>query len=129
MWKANILPHIQTLVWMCLHSNIGVKECLTKRGVLVDPTCPLYPCESESIIHALRDCRIIRNVWTQLGAEEINSSFFSGNLQHWITTNGKTNTKKHKDHPHGKPPSFSQFGAFGSKGTMLYSTTKPSNKT
>ena len=116
-------------IWMCLHSNIGVKECLTKRGVPVDPTCPLCLCESESIIHALKDCRIVRNIWTQLGAKEINSSLFNGTLQHWITTNEKIDTKKHRDHPHGKPPSFSQFGAFGSIGTMLYSTIKPSNKT
>ena len=129
VWKANILPRIQTFVWMCLHSSIGVKECLTKRGVPVDPTCPLCLCEFESIIHALRDCRIIRNIWTQLGAKEINSSLFNGTLQHWITTNEKIDTKKHRDHPHGKPPSFSQFGAFGSIGTMLYSTIKPSNKT
>ena len=99
VWKANILPCIQTFVWMCLHNSIGVKECPTKRGVPVDPTCPLCLFESKSIIHALRNCRMVRNVWTQLGAKEINSSFFSGNLQHWITTNGKTNTKKHRDHP------------------------------
>lgn len=37
VWKVNILPWIQTFVWMCLHNIIGVKECLAKRGVPVDP--------------------------------------------------------------------------------------------
>ena len=114
----------------CVYTAVLVLRSASLRGgVPVDPTCPLCLCEFESIIHALRDCRIIRNIWTQLGAKEINSSLFNGTLQHWITTNEKIDTKKHRDHPHGKPPSFSQFGAFGSIGTMLYSTIKPSNKT
>ena len=65
-WKVNILPRIQTFVWMCLHNSIGIKECLAKRGVLVDPICPLCLSEPESIIHALRDCSKVREFWTQL---------------------------------------------------------------
>ena len=99
VWKTNILPFIQTFVWMCLHNSIGVKECLTKRGVQVDPSCPLCLSQTESIFHALRDCRIVKNFWAQLEAKEVNTSFFCGNLQQWVTTNGRTERKKHKDHP------------------------------
>ena len=65
----------------------------------MDPTYPLCLSDSESIIHALRDCSKVRNFWTQLGAEEVNSSFFNDNLHQWITINGKADTKKHRDHP------------------------------
>ena len=66
----------------------------------MDPTYPLCLSDSESIIHALRDYSKVRNFWTQLGAEEVNSSFFSDNLHQWITINGKAaDTKKHRDHP------------------------------
>ena len=61
---------------MCLHNSIGIKECLAKRGVLVDPIYSLCLSDSKYIIHALRDCSKVREFWTQLGAEEVNSSFF-----------------------------------------------------
>ena len=68
-------------------------------GVQVDLTCLLYLFEPESIIHVLRDCRMERNFWAQLGAKEVNTLFFNGNLQDWVTTNGKADGKKHRDHP------------------------------
>ena len=30
IWKLDILPRIQTFVWMCAHNSIGVRECLGK---------------------------------------------------------------------------------------------------
>ena len=30
IWKLDILPRIQTFVWMCAHNSIGVWECLGK---------------------------------------------------------------------------------------------------
>ena len=100
VWKANIISRIQTFVWMCLCNSIGVKECFTRGGgVLVDHTCLLYLFEPESIIHVLRDCRMERNFWAQLGAKEVNTLFFNGNLQDWVTTNGKADGKKHRDQP------------------------------
>lgn len=42
---------------------------------------------------------MVRNFWAQLGAKEVNTLFFNGNLQDWVTTNGKADGKKHRDHP------------------------------
>ena len=96
----------------------------------MDPTYPLCLSDSESIIHALRDYSKVRNFWTQLGVEEVNSSFFSDNLHQWITINGKAaDTKKHRDHPPWKTSFLFAIGTFGSIGTILLSITKPSNKT
>ena len=32
IWKLKTLPHIKTFLWMCIHGNIGVKECLVRRN-------------------------------------------------------------------------------------------------
>ena len=40
-WKLNLLPKIQTFIWMCLHKSIATRECLAKRGLQVNPLCPL----------------------------------------------------------------------------------------
>lgn len=65
----------------------------------MDPRCPFCLSEPESIIRALTDCRMVRNFWAQLGAKEVKTLFFSGNLQDWVTTNGKADGKKHRDYP------------------------------
>ena len=67
IWKLDILPRIQTFVWMCAHNSIGVWKCLGKKGLLEDTSCPLRNRETESILHALLDCEKIKPVWIQLG--------------------------------------------------------------
>ena len=32
IWKLKTLPRIKTFLWMCIHYNIGVKECLVRRN-------------------------------------------------------------------------------------------------
>ena len=32
LWKADTLPRIKTILWMCAHNNIRVKVCLEKGG-------------------------------------------------------------------------------------------------
>ena len=32
IWKLETLPKITTFLWRCIHSSIGFKTCLTRRG-------------------------------------------------------------------------------------------------
>ena len=102
IWKLDTLHRIQTFIWKCMHQIIGVKDCLAARGMLIDTSCPLCQCRSESIMHALRDCRIVRTTWHQLGIYHTNTSFFSANLQDWLTSNCKAAGY----HAPGQPPSI-----------------------
>ena len=88
IWKVRALPRIQSFVWLYCHESIGVKECLNRRGILADSQCPLCHVSSESIIHALRDCEVVKQVWYQLDVNRGGNSFFSSNLQDWLEVNG-----------------------------------------
>ena len=94
MWKVEALPRIQSFVWLCSHNSIGVKECLVRRGVSTDPTCPLCHRVPKSILHALRDCEVVKSFWLQLRADEISSGFFSEELQIWLKKNGTSKIKR-----------------------------------
>ena len=65
IWKVNTLPRIRTFLWKCAHNRIGVKVCLERRGVSHDTTCPLCQEGAESILHALRDCPLLKGLWNQ----------------------------------------------------------------
>lgn len=61
IWKSKVLRRIQSFVWLCYHGS-GVKECLNRRGMLLNTQCPFCHTSSESILHALRDCEVVKHV-------------------------------------------------------------------
>ena len=67
IWNLNALPRIKTFLWLCAHGSIGVKACLMRRGVVKEESCLICQGTSESILHVLRDCHKIKEVWRQLG--------------------------------------------------------------
>ena len=62
-------------LWKCAHNSIGVKECLTRRGVDNENHCPICQGEVESILHALRDCPQVQPFRRQPGVQTINHVF------------------------------------------------------
>ena len=71
-----------------MQQSISVKECLANRGIPLDTICPLCHLEVESILHALRDCRLVKPIWQQLGLYCVQSSFFSQDIREWLISNG-----------------------------------------
>ena len=87
IWKIQTLPKIQMFIWRCMHNSVGVNECLAKRGMALDILCPLCLEHPESISHALRDCRLVKPVWHQLGSHHLNTNFFSQDVNLWLASN------------------------------------------
>ena len=92
IWKVKILPRIQSFVWLCLHNSIGVKDCLLSRGIVPESSCPLCHSTNESILHALRDCEVMKHIWSQLGVRDVDNHFFERDIQEWLKVNS-TNKK------------------------------------
>ena len=88
IWKANTLPRIKTFMWQCAHNSLGVKDCLSRRGMGIDDTCPLCQEGVETVMHALRDCSWVSLIWRQLGVPPSNQDFWRLDLQDWLVHNG-----------------------------------------
>lgn len=99
IWKLQTLPKIQFFLWKCAHNSIGVNGCLSARGMEVDSRCPWCLKETETIIHALRNCELVKPVWDELGAMGIDKEFFVSNLDNWMATNGKYDKALNENHP------------------------------
>ena len=91
IWKANTLPRIKTFMWQCAHNSIGVKGCLSRRGMGVDDKCPICQEGVETVMHALRDCSWVRSIWRHLGVLPSNQVFWRADLQEWLVYNGNSN--------------------------------------
>lgn len=84
---------LKLFLWMCIHHSIGVKVCLERRGVVHDNLCPICCNGFETILHALRDCSHLKQVWNQLGVTSSNHEFWHSNLLNWLSTNARSNDK------------------------------------
>ena len=93
IWKADLLPKIRMFVWLCTHNSIGVKSCLGRRGVVQDEVCPICCNGVETILHALRYCIHLKQVWNQLGVNTSKFDFWHYNLRDWLSLIAGSNDK------------------------------------
>jgi len=75
-------------------NSIRVKSYLVERGMSTNLLCPLYGVEVETITHALWDCKIVKEVWFNLGITRNDADFFIGEITPWMIKSAKV------DHPH-----------------------------
>ena len=60
IWKVMTSPWIKFFLWLCSHSSVPTYEVLGSRGLSIDSLCPICGLQSESIIHMLRDCYVVK---------------------------------------------------------------------
>lgn len=87
VWKLRTPQRINTFLWEVAHHRLMTNlECST-RGITNSALCPrcnLYP---ESILHLLRDCEIILELWEQIVDPSVWHLFVSLGLERWLEFN------------------------------------------
>jgi len=89
------------------------KEVLDSRGLNLDPTCELCREGLKSILHTLRDCRVAKSMWKDLGFKEDNQDFFGLNLEAWLEKYCRTSNMFQDPVCHGKSYFHKQSRPFG----------------
>lgn len=65
IWNSNVMPKVKMFIWKLVSKAIAVKECLSRRGMLVQVGCPM--CSAvETIEHLILDCDWAKAVWFEL---------------------------------------------------------------
>nr|KYP75094.1 hypothetical protein KK1_007792 [Cajanus cajan] len=54
------------------------------RGMTMDPLCLVCHDESETLIHALRDCKVTRSVWINIFNGMLQTNFFTMDWMLWL---------------------------------------------
>lgn len=62
-------------------------------GLANDGNCKFFHNEEKNVIHVLRDCRMAKCVWIQIGILEIDKDFFRKDESSWLSTNFKSKSK------------------------------------
>lgn len=82
-----------------MHKSIGVRDYLSARGLSLDTTGHFCQTDAKSILHALRDYPLVRNIWQQLGVPPAEASFFAMNLEDWLYSNCNASSKTNDGQP------------------------------
>ena len=91
-----------------------------------DEGCPVCQREPETILHALRDCPRVKQIWSQLGVKGNNSDFWKSNLHKWLHNNGKERGSLIQ----GKPPwrilfNFAVWCIWKSRNSFVFNRKSP----
>ena len=88
LWKVRVPQRIQVFLWEVAHEKIMVNVQRRKREFIDYDLCPLCGVASESVLHALRDCQHVKQIWNSLLPTNFVSPFFDIlNVPLWLSAN------------------------------------------
>jgi len=81
------VKRIKAFLWTIAHSRIMTNENRVHHNIASDPFCHNYRLETETILHILRDCPLVKTVWKSLLSPNNVTPFFSPELLSWLINN------------------------------------------
>ena len=84
-WKGP--QSIRLFLWQLMHGKLKTHDKLARRRIHVHVGCDRCGGAVEDILHALRDCSCIKQVWRKLVPMATHNAFFNSNLREWIAGN------------------------------------------
>ncbi|KAJ1390181.1 Ribonuclease H-like superfamily [Sesbania bispinosa] len=87
IWSWQGPPRVSTFVWKVVHGKLLTNYERFKRGMTSNNLCPRCNSAPETIMHLLRDCDIVAELWESLIGSNSWASFFSLGQDQWIRKN------------------------------------------
>ena len=90
VWKTAAPPRVQFCLRLCMHNSLLIGEVLGSRGLNLNPTCPLYLKETESLDHLLCTCEFAQDFWQKLNYPYMLRESFNKSIKEWLEVNCNT---------------------------------------
>ncbi|KAJ7982509.1 Ribonuclease H [Quillaja saponaria] len=87
IWRIQTLPRIKFFVWLAYLNKLLTNDLRWKRKMVDLPSCSLCSSLVEDVLHAIRDCSHVSQIWQKMVPSFMQSSFFSANLNDWFILN------------------------------------------
>ncbi|KAF7815487.1 hypothetical protein G2W53_029456 [Senna tora] len=87
IWKCHVHERIRFLIWLITHGKILTNSHRHHRNLTDNATCPRCGRADETVLHALRDCDEVAELWMRFIAPQRWNTFFSLELGGWIDWN------------------------------------------
>ncbi|KAJ1412575.1 Reverse transcriptase zinc-binding domain [Sesbania bispinosa] len=87
IWAWQGPPRISSFIWKLYHNRLLTNSERVRRGMTSDDSCPRCGQAPETIMHTLRDCEVVSELWESLIDREWWARFFSLGLDNWLKMN------------------------------------------
>lgn len=75
-------------LWKLSHEALVTNSWRQRRNLVELATCPICENADESVLHVVRDCALMQQVWSNLAeGQMLYPNFFVDNVQDWIVAN------------------------------------------
>lgn len=81
IWKLHVPVKIKHFSWRFCSDSLPTRLNLYKRKIISSPVCLLCGSDTETALHALRDCNFVKQVW-------VTSGLFNG-MKVWMGNDGR----------------------------------------
>jgi ribonuclease HI len=71
IWKAECTPNVQQFLWRIAHNSLPHRLSLQRRGMDIDPICPLCSRLNEDGCHLFLWCKTVKSIWRNNQMEDI----------------------------------------------------------
>jgi hypothetical protein len=86
IWKLHVPERVKSFIWRVKWERL-LTNSLKQRMGLTSAECSFCGIANETILHALRDCSLVHQVWQQVVPREMRGIFFMSSLQTWVNIN------------------------------------------
>lgn len=84
VWKLQVPEKVRYFIWLCLHEALPINATRFNRHLATSASCSHCSSTFEDSLHALRDCRHSRELWTRLGADRWHN-IWNQDVKVWLT--------------------------------------------
>ncbi|CAA0839952.1 Polynucleotidyl transferase- ribonuclease H-like superfamily protein [Striga hermonthica] len=86
IWRAPAPQRARTLLWLVAKDRLLTNVERLRRHILVSEACDLCG-EPKSVLHVVRDCPTVKDLWKRLVPKEYTRRFFQHPIKQWIMSN------------------------------------------
>lgn len=83
VWQAKVLPRVKIFVWRACQNALPTRLGISRRVAGYDGVCCVCSRDDESVIHALRDCVLAREIWSRSDMEHLASWRYCSLIDWW----------------------------------------------
>ncbi|KAH9669858.1 putative ribonuclease H protein [Citrus sinensis] len=84
-WKGP--QSVRVFLWQMFHASLKTKAELVRRHLSISSPCDRCGAVCEDVIHALRDCPLVKQFWLNIILTSKRHDFLNSRLHHWLRLN------------------------------------------
>lgn len=94
IWSLKGPERVRIHLWKMAHEALITNSRRVKRQLAESACCPMCGDVEETVLHAVRDCNRMVQVWSSINEGSLPQSFFADNMEGWLRSNLKSNGQR-----------------------------------